>query len=315
MQSNKTTNRFSISMTAGGQPDEFARIWRLCRYSNDIACAAYGLEFLRVVENSPEDLIELDLKYIEVDGRYIPVLHSGYNNYNFLSSQKLRLTNAFRSGIVFDAMLIVPEPRRIIERPDAETGLGSALSSYHGQERRAMIDPLAALTVRQNRLDELRAFDSHPGSGTYCQIIRQIIDQLRLPQPNYELEFEFTPFTCDLATRFAHHSIETLMVSNQYMVQDLSKISRHNTGIHRLFKNEKAPIKSSVLLLGDSHSNSAIAPHLSHIFEQVRFIWASRRDAYEPFSAEILGYGKEADYIVEEIAERFFLNNFCLPIE
>ncbi|WP_267423466.1 hypothetical protein [Methylobacterium sp. GC_Met_2] len=216
---------------------------------------------------------------------------------------------------MFDAMLIVPEPRRIIERPDSTVGLGSALSSYQGQERRAMIDPLAALTIRQNRLDELRAFDSHPGSGTYCQIIRQLIDQLRLPQPNYELEFEFTSFTCDLAARFAQRSIETLMVSNQYMVQDLSKISRQNTGIHRLFKNEKAPIKSSVILLGDSHSNSAIAPHLSHIFEQVRFIWASRRDAYEPFSEEILGYGKEADYIVEEIAERFFLNNFCLPIE
>jgi len=301
-------------MTAGGQPDELARVWRLCRYSNDISCAAYGLEFLNIVENTPEKLIGLDLRALEIDFRYVPILHSGHNNYNFLSSQKLRLTDALSSGMMFDAMLIVPEPRRIFERPDSNTALASALSHYQGQERRAMIDPLAALTIRQNRLDELRAFDSHPGSGTYCQIIRQLIDQLRLPQPTYELQFEFTSFTCDLAARFADREIETLMVSNRYMLQDLSKVSHRNTGIHRLFKNEKAPIKSSVLLIGDSHSNSAIAPHLSYIFEQVRFIWASRRDAYDPFGEEIVGYGKEADYIVEEIAERFFLNNFCLPI-
>ncbi|KAB1068737.1 hypothetical protein [Methylobacterium planeticum] len=49
-------------ITEGGTPEEIARLWRLCRYSNDFARATYGMAFLRLYKAEPETLAALDLR-------------------------------------------------------------------------------------------------------------------------------------------------------------------------------------------------------------------------------------------------------------
>lgn len=307
-------DHFSLRVTDGGLEDEIEKIWTLSRLSNDFARATYGLDFYLKCENSPEAIGLLDLKAIKVDGRYLPVLKEGSNRYETLSRERLRLREDCAPPMHVDAFLVVPELSRLLNRRADATGLKSALSNSEDAARRLkIVDPLPWLAAQSERSDEVRAFDSHPSTGTYFCCLRTLLQHLSLPVPTFDLMLHFRQYRCDLASRFSPELTTAIFASDTFFVEEYSSPQGGNTGVRRLYENREAPIRASILLIGDSHSYSALSQMCSFLFTRVEFFWASRRNGYHPYNDEVIESAKNHNFVVEEVSERFFLANFCEP--
>jgi hypothetical protein len=303
--------RYSQTFTRGGTLGQYERLLRLSRLSNALATAAYGLPFLDLCEGDPARLADLDLRYVDAGGYYLPVLENGSNHYATRSSQRLALDEVIHSGIACDMMLIVPENRRILEGSRDGVGLASAIDLGSRAGSAPIIDAAGRLRRAADPVDLVRAYDSHPSHAFYFLCASEILSFLGYSPSTYCVEYELADYRHDLASRFSDVMAKCLVVSAKHHSEDFSDTSTRNTGHHHLYVNRDAPIDKSVLLIGDSHSYSGLAPLLSYMFREVRFIWASRRDEYAPFERDIAGYAQAADHVIEEAAERFFLNNFC----
>ena len=302
------------NITTGGLHEERERIWRISRYSNDQAHATYGFEFMRICEENPYLLIGMDLLLNEISGRFYPTLFNGSNSYNILSKRALRLLQSVEEGIAVDVMMVIPEPIRLIQRGMNEMGITSALRNRPISITLPIIDAETIVPDRNDCGDLIRAYDSHPSTGTYFSCMEYILKILGHDDLSYTIPFNNGLYRCDLAERFSQKETNCVFAGWQYHTKDLSQNDARNTGLHHIFHNENAPLKANVLLIGDSHSYSALAPMLSNAVENIRFLWASRRDNYAPFNQEMRKYVQEADFIIEEVSERFFLKNFCEEI-
>ena len=299
------------SITAGGLHEERERIWRISRYSNDQAHATYGFDFLRLFEENPNSLIDLDLLSAEASGRLYPVLFHGSNSYDDLSKKSLRLSKSVERGVDVDLMMVVPEPIRLIQRGVNKLGLASALIDRSEARSLPIVDAETIVPDRADRGDLVRAYDSHPSTGTYFFCMDYILKILGHGNLSYHIPFNNGYYKCDLAERFSQKETNCVFAGWQHHTEDLSAKEARNTGLHQIFHNKDAPLKAKILLIGDSHSYSALAPMMSNAVEHVRFIWASRRDNYAPFNQKMNEYAQEADFVIEEVSERFFLRNFC----
>nr|WP_128083371.1 hypothetical protein [Methylobacterium sp. B34] len=298
-------------ITTGGLHEERERLWRISRYSNDQAHATYGFEFMRMCEDCPESLNGIDLLSAEISGRSYPMLFNGNNNYSELSSKKLKLSKSVEGGVAADLMIVIPEPIRLMRRGANRNGLTSALSNHLASTTLPIIDAESVVPNRIDRSELVRAYDSHPSIGTYFFCMDYILRLMESGKLSYSIPFNNGSYRCDLAERFSQEETKCIFPAWQHHIEDLSQKNTSNTGMHHIFYNEKAPLRACILLIGDSHSYSALAPMLSNAVKKVRFIWASRRDNYGPFSLTIKDYAREADFVVEEVSERFFLRNFC----
>ena len=296
-------------ISRGGNEFEVDRLWKLCMYSNDFAHAAYGLKLFQLYESLEGNLRSFDLGSVELDGKIIPLLLDGINNYSTLSNELLNVDDRINAGVNVDIFAVIPENNRIVENPSHDAGLRHALLTMSPSISAKLVDCYNGFDCFKPILG-IRAFDSHPSTGSYVKFFNYIISNLGYDLPSFTIPFDFVPYRCDLASRFSEAEPLCMFMSHMHCVKDYNA-EKTTSGIHRLYENCNAPIDKKVLLIGDLHSNSALSQLFSYVFREVRFVWASRRDNYGVFSEIIESIVAEADHVIEEASERFFLRNFC----
>ena len=157
----------------------------------------------------------------------------------------------------------------------------------------------------------VRHYDSHLSVYAYFMLARAVLIRLlgSLGAP-FSIELEPRRYVGDLAQRFSDRRIVGHFISEKYLVNEMLMPSG-NRGIVKSYSNVDAPVRKRLLLLGDSHSYSAMAPACSYYFSEVSFIWANKVDSYSPREALVEELWAAADFVVEESAERFFIANLC----
>jgi hypothetical protein len=285
--------------------------WDLSERGNALALAHYGPSFQSFVEGDPAKLEALDIRVETVEGAKLPLINQGSNNYSTRAGLPQKLNAFIEPQIPVDAFLVVPEALQFVAPVSGDLGVASALRNNKATNALNIIYPWERLKRRKPRLRSVRAFESHHSLGTYCELALDVLRQLNIGPFEAEVLFAPRDYSFDIGGRFLDAPVTAYFPCDTHIFSENTPEDQRNTGIDRTYKNANAPIKASLLLIGDSHSYSALCQILSCVFAQVRFIWATRRNQYAPFSDLIAPLAEEADFVVEEISERFFLANFC----
>lgn len=276
----------------------------------------YMKDFYSVVEE--RHYAGLDLEVADVGECLIPVLKNGSNNFQALSSKKLAFdkTKFLKCGIEPQIYIIVPEISSI---------LGNRVISCNWDSSRALVNLFKyqsgvletafwvhGLHYKLNN-NHLRYFDSHLCLDGYQKIASDVMSFLEiLPRKFPKVITELRDYRCDLATRFSEKSSQNLFPAETFLKGEFLH-GNNKRGLHRVYRNPSAPIDAKLLIIGDSHSYSALAQIFSFYFEETNFYWASRVDGFGELEGELCGAAEHADFVIEESAERFFLKNFCEP--
>lgn|GEM_PF-2923519 len=285
--------------------------WALSERGNTLALAHYGPAFRALLDGDPGTLDGLDIRVASLEGATIPLINQGSNNYSSRAQKSQKLNGFIKPQIPVDGVLVVPEALQFIAPVPCNLGVASALRNKRNAQARNIIYPIDRLHRRKPRLRSVRAFESHHSLGTYCELTLDVLRALKVGPFEAEVLFAPRDYAFDIGSRFYPAPVTAFFPCDTHIFSENMPEDQRNTGIDRTYKNANAPIKASLLLIGDSHSYSALCQILSCVFEQVRFIWATRRNQYAPFSDLIFPLAKQADFVVEEISERFFLANFC----
>lgn len=290
---------------------DLAAAWALSQHGNALALAHYGPAFQALLDGDPGKLDALDIRVASLEGATISLINQGSNNYSTRAQKPQKLNAFIEPQIPVDALLVVPEALQFVAPVPRNLGVASALRYRRDVQALNIIYPIDRLHRRKPRLRSMRAFESHHSLGTYCELALDVLRQLNIGPFETEVLFAPRDYSFDIGGRFYTAPVTAFFPCDTHIFSENMPEDQRNTGIDRTYKNASAPIKASLLLIGDSHSYSALCQILSCVFAQVRFIWATRRNQYAPFSDLISPLAEEADFIVEEISERFFLANFC----
>jgi hypothetical protein len=289
----------------------------LCDLSNDCAHAVYGPVF-DVISRQPYLLNQIDLGVVEFGSRRVPVLINGSNMHAKRAAQP-HLVNeaALETGLRQpDLLLVVPEVATLM----AGVGMlapstATALRNIQAQTAGAAFQPLIPLDLFGSVLPEsmLRSFDSHLSLCAYAAIAEVTLQRLGLEAPLDGLAAYLSPHPHDLARRFCTLQAKSVYFAELHLERETGAAG--NRGIRRWYRNPRPLIDRSLLLIGDSHSYGALCQIFSQVFREVRFIWQYRSSGYGALQNEIAAEAAEADLMIEEVAERFFLVNLCQPVE
>ncbi|MGH8062962.1 MAG: hypothetical protein ACREO7_13215 [Pseudoxanthomonas sp.] len=283
----------------------------LCAASNAFARAAYQRAFDDICAEQFL-LSQLDLCSVLVEGNNCPILKSGSNKYYEISSNPVVFDDArfVATGLIPDCYIVIPEAARLasplLER---EWNASCAIDSIRPALARQQLDWVHIEDVHGIAVaSALRAFDSHPSISFYWRLCKSLLIAHGWSVGIDGLDVAFRRYKCDLAARFSEVETSSLFVSSKYFRSESPGDTQR--GKFRIFENEGAPNQATLLLVGDSHSYSAISQILSHYFKRVLFYWADRASNYGARHDEIAQHAQEADFFIEECSERFFLRNF-----
>lgn len=284
--------------------------WR----SNIWARAIYGGAFRSLAAQAPE-LDRLDLDAVRLHGLWVPLLRSGSNGYQALNRARHRLTDAVAPPAELSdlPLFVIPENARVLRRvlgrgwspePLARTFAPGAL-------RHAGIYPCDEILPDARDVGLcLRQFDSHLSVYAYRRILTAIGRVLGIEMPeDTDVIYEARRATLDLAGRFSDRICISFFPSGRHFVS--ADETTGNRGMLMRYENAAAPLDGRLLIIGDSHSYSGLAPLASFFFRQVDFYWGSRHDGFGDRSAEVMDLIARSRWVIEEVSERFFLRNFC----
>jgi len=176
--------------------------------------------------------------------------------------------------------------------------------------RNTVLFPLKELIEQQGSVS-LIGGDSHLSANDYWTIFQLLLKKFglksdALPMPG----FQNIPQTGDLGGKFGSNTTDKQIFTEKEIKAEVVggqselQIPLRDNYVH--FENKKAPIKKSLLILGDSHSSTGANPFLTYIasqfFSHVEFFW-------NPFCIHALPLNKCAlqsyDYILFETSQRF----------
>ncbi|QOW24160.1 hypothetical protein [Lysobacter sp. H23M47] len=283
-----------------------ADAYKLAFASNALASAIYATEFSQSLARIDElDLLRVDLP----NGESVPLLKNGANGYFDISRTGRRFVEeSYARGVGnTSAYLVIPETPCLAS--DRLHGLardcGTALQSLTN----LIPDDIVIASVAGMSFESYaRYYDSHLSIPSYWTICLELLRRLRLSDKLEALECTFRMYQGDLASKFSALSSPSLFVFNRHLSSE--KLCISNSGRNRIFVNDDAPNKAHLLLIGDSHSYSAMSQIMSHYFSRVTFFWGTRANGYGDAADEIADFYSRADFVIEEISERFFLRNF-----
>lgn len=153
--------------------------------------------------------------------------------------------------------------------------------------------------------------DSHLCAEDYWIMFYRVMERFGLASHlDVDVRCEIVDFYSDLGNKF--NLEKTLKQTIEFDIPDAKLTYGHSElqvplrSNHVVFTNDAAPIRKSLLILGDSHSSVGLNPMLTyiarHFFESVEFSWS-------PFNVH--GYKKnyfkrsQYDYLLCETSQRF----------
>lgn len=169
------------------------------------------------------------------------------------------------------------------------------------------------LSIRLSSVSKLlRWYDSHLSCALYAliclNILRYFGSSISDEQAIVYLSNEVGPrkYLPDLASRICSHDITAHFARGSFLTDSFNPNKQR--GIECIYENSQSLDPRSVLLVGDSHSYSSLAPMLSLFFRKVHFHWGGYENCSELIESRALP--KDCLRIIE-VAERFYLRNYC----
>jgi len=276
--------------------------------SNMHAAIAYNQDF-----DSLEDYAQMDLAMADADCLKLPVLLNGSNQYATISeNHSFKLDNAkFKNILDKDSLFIViPETGNILEKLITEQiEYGNAVNAAMNSNEHNILFAHELFNQFSNKSDLLRIYDSHLSVFAYEQVVKASLARLGVDTSVLDVDYEYRDYIPDLASRLSSKIVPSVFPSEKHLVNE-DLYDDKLRGIWRSFSNKNARVNKTLLLVGDSHSYSCMAQMFAHVFTRVEFFWESRANEYGARKAQIEDVVNEADFVIEESAERFFLNNY-----
>lgn len=252
----------------------------------------------------------------------LPFLINGSNQYGKLRSSSV--ANAKLPSFVNQIFsmngnfFVMPEAQTVHELHGLDgipLGLPKALESWISQFSdqfyltRLFLDALSVF--RSSHM--IRWFDSHLSMISYvlfCIVYFQYIGYELSPEliaSKMSDSLIFKSYTPDLAVRFSEKKSSCFFPAQKFIVRREASCDGKQRGTYLLFQNsDSSLIKRELFLFGDSHSFSALAPLMSHIFETVHAYWGIPDDFASFVSCRCL---TSKPQLLVECTERFFLKN------
>lgn len=282
--------------------------------SNFWAEVAYAEDFHKIRHGGENIEAKYDLTWASGCGAKLPVLVNGSNNYFRYSSRPISLAIPPPPDLArpLDLFVIIPEIARIMSGTLTISWQNCALSSIKNELSPEMATSLYfaehSLRTLHNPVMMARAFDSHLSVLGYLLIAQGILSRLLGSVPTITPVIEVRRYTCDLAKRFSIKETWSAFFADKHLTKE--NIGPGNTGITRIYTNDNPVIRAKLVIIGDSHSYSSLAQLFSFVFQQVVFAWSTRHSQYKPAYDFVFKQSMDADFVIEEVAERFFLRNF-----
>lgn len=187
------------------------------------------------------------------------------------------------------------------------------MMDYLGQlPEKSAIFPVRELAFADHAQDRFAIPDSHLCAADYQLIFSLFLESIGLcgSMPVFS-GAEPTRIHGDLGSKFgeaiSHRDTLTLQGTEAVFVKGSEALQTPLRNNHIALYNENAPIKKSLLILGDSHSSVNINPFLTYLagctFEKVEFLWNSFM-VHDLNKSEL--HYREYDYLISEISQRFF---------
>ncbi len=309
---NENQERQQVTIAADRNESE-----RLSRLSNGLASISYAEEYLTLLADT-NGLDTNDLAACTVNGIDFPALRNGANAYSERSKTSLVLDEKrFREQDLFstDAFVVIPEIAFLCSNSltspwPVRTAIESVVAALSDTLARTTVFAQPAISPDSDPYSYVRLFDSHLSVLAYVDIVYDLLAKLGHGGTHFTVDIEMRRYLCDLASRFSkRRTFSAFPVERHLKFERRAPDSLR--GLFRRYENSSAPLQRRLLLIGDAHSYSALAQIFSYVFLSVDFFWDTREDAYPKTRDAILELRKNADVVVEEAAERFFLRNFC----
>lgn len=302
--------RFVQILSPSSVNDRFDDALRASARSNKASFEAYEAAFRQALVSTPDMAARFDVMVVDVEGHSLPALKEGSNEYCTRAQKPLRVTDNLAPLFPVDLFLIVPETISVLKPWSARTGLRSALERQGLVLCFNLLDAGLRFRALRPRLDMVKVFETHHSVNTYVEIALEALRHLGIEKFETQIAFREHSSRYDIGSRFRDVQAIGVFPEDTHFLRENLPLEAQNSGIDRTYFNAGAPIKASLLLMGDSHCYSALSQILSCVFETVRFVWATRFDQYGIFNSAIEQWAHEADFVIEELSERFFLANF-----
>lgn len=185
------------------------------------------------------------------------------------------------------------------------------LEYFKSLPKDSAVFPVLELASKVPAETRLRIPDSHLSAMDYWEIFKIILTGWGLERyAPKKVDFSYTEIYGDLGGKFGlnptqRQTIEFDLASPEIVAgQDTLQIPLRDN--HIALYNSSAPIKKSLLILGDSHSSTYTNPFLtyiaSHLFQEVEFFWNSFM--LNDLKTKHLHFSK-FDYLLSEVSQRF----------
>lgn len=177
---------------------------------------------------------------------------------------------------------------------------------------KSAIFPVRELAFADHAQDRFTIPDSHLCAEDYQLIFSLFLDSIGLSEsmPVFS-NAEPSRIHGDLGSKFGEaislRNTLTPQGSEAVFVKGSKELQTPLRNNHIALYNDSAPVKKSLLILGDSHSSVNINPFLTYLagctFEKVEFLWNSFM--VHDLNKSNLHY-REYDYLISEVSQRFF---------